>query len=207
MARYTGPVCRLCRREGSKLFLKGQRCYFKCALDRRKNPPGQHGQLREKQKDYRIRLREKQKVRRIYGILERQFKRYFRLAERQKGATGENLLRILECRLDNIIYRAGFASSRAEARQLVLHNHFTVDNRKVNIPSHPIKPGSLIRVREESGRPERIERSLEFAQQRVVPDWLEVDSQMLQILVRSYPTRDQIPEPINEQLIVELYSQ
>lgn len=206
MARYTGPVCKLCRREGEKLFLKGQRCYFKCTLEKRKYPPGQHGQGREKQKDYGIRLREKQKVRRIYGILERQFRRYFDLAERQKGITGENLLRILESRLDSLVYRAGFGSSRAEARQLVLHNHFTVNGQKVNIPSYLVKPGDVVQVKEGSRNIDRIERAVEAAQQRGIPDWLEVDVEKMLVTVNSLPTRDQIPETIEEQLIVELYS-
>jgi len=206
MARYTGPVCRLCRREGDKLYLKGQRCYFKCTLDKRKLPPGQHGQIGRKEKDYGIRLREKQKARRIYGILEKQFKRYFRLAEREKGVTGENLLRILEQRLDNVVFRSGFASSRAEARQLVLHNHFTVNGKKVNIPSYPTKAGDIIALREKSKSISKIEESIENAQNRGIPDWLEFDRDKMQVLVRSLPTRDQIPENIKEQLIVELYS-
>lgn len=206
MARYTGPVCRLCRREGEKLFLKGQRCYFKCTFDRRKLPPGQHGQIGRKEKDYGIRLREKQKARRIYGILEKQFKRYFRLAEREKGVTGENLLRILERRLDNVVYRSGFASSRAEARQLVLHNHFTVNGQKVNIPSYPTKPGDVIALKEKSKSISKIEEAIENAQNRGIPDWLEFDREKMQVIVKSLPTRDQIPENIKEQLIVELYS-
>jgi len=206
MARYIGPVCRLCRRENEKLFLKGQRCYFKCTLERRKLPPGQHGQIGRKDKDYGIRLREKQKVRRIYGIMERQFRRYFRLAEHIKGITGENLLRVLETRLDNTVYRSGFASSRNEARQLVLHNHFTVNDRKVNIPSYSVKPGDIIKVKENSRNISRIEDAMESAQQREIPDWLEIDQEKMQVIVRSFPTRDQIPEKIEEQLIVELYS-
>lgn len=206
MARYTGPVCKLCRREGQKLFLKGERCYFKCAFERRNYPPGEHGQVREKQKDYGIRLREKQKIRRIYGILEKQFKRYFRLAERQKGITGQNLLRILESRLDNIVYRSGLASSRAEARQLVLHNHFTINGRKVNIPSYLTNAGDVIQVKEKSQSLERIERAIESAQQRGIPEWLELDQDRVQVTVKALPTRDQVPESIEEQLVVELYS-
>lgn len=206
MARYTGPVCRLCRREGQKLFLKGQRCYFKCALEKRKLPPGQHGQTGKKEKDYGIRLREKQKVRRMYGILEKQFRRYFSIAEREKGVTGENLLKILERRLDNVIYRTGFASSRAEARQLVLHNHFTINGRKVNIPSYPAKPGDLIVLKEASKEITRIEDAIDAAQQRGIPDWLDFDQDKLQVTIKSIPTRDQITEDIQEQLIVELYS-
>ena len=206
MARYTGPVCKLCRREGQKLFLKGERCYFKCAFEHRNYPPGQHGQAREKQKDYGIRLREKQKIRKIYGILEKQFKRYFRLAERQKGVTGQNLLRILESRLDNMVYRSGFASSRAEARQLVLHNHFTINGRKVNIPSYLTNAGDVIQVKEKSQSLERIERAIESAQQRGIPEWLELDQGRMQVTVKALPMRDQVPESIEEQLVVELYS-
>ena len=206
MARYTGPVCKLCRREGQKLFLKGERCYFKCAFEHRNYPPGEHGQVREKQKDYGIRLREKQKIRKIYGILEKQFKRYFRLAERQKGVTGQNLLRILESRLDNMVYRSGFASSRAEARQLVLHNHFTINGRKVNIPSYLTNAGDVIQVKEKSQSLERIERAIESAQQRGIREWLELDQGRMQVTVKALPMRDQVPESIEEQLVVELYS-
>jgi small subunit ribosomal protein S4 len=206
MARYTGPVCKLCRREGQKLFLKGERCYFKCAFEHRNYPPGEHGQVREKQKDYGIRLREKQKIRRIYGILERQFKRYFNLAERQKGVTGENLLRILESRFDNVVYRSGFASSRAEARQLVLHNHFTVNGQKVNIPSYLTTSGDVIQVREKSRNLDRVGMAMEAAEQRGIPEWLELDRDKMQSTVRTLPARDQVLESIQEQLVVELYS-
>jgi small subunit ribosomal protein S4 len=206
MARYTGSVCKLCRREGQKLFLKGERCYFKCAFERRNYPPGQHGQIREKQKDYGIRLREKQKMRRIYGILERQFRRYFHLAERQKGVTGENLLRILESRFDNIVYRAGLAASRAEARQLVLHNHFTINSRKVNIPSYLTKAGDAIQVRDKSTSVDKIQRAMDAAQQRGIPEWLELDRDRMQVTIKALPSRDQVPESIEEQLVVELYS-
>lgn len=206
MARYTGPVCKLCRREGQKLFLKGERCYFKCTLERRNYPPGEHGQFREKQKDYGIRLREKQRIRRIYGILERQFKKHFSLAERQKGITGENLLRILESRLDNMVYRSGFASSRAEARQLVLHRHFTVNGQRVNIPSYLTRVGDIIQLREQSRSMERIGRAMESAQQRGILEWLELDQDKMQVTVTALPTREQIPESIEEQLVVELYS-
>lgn len=206
MARYTGPVCKLCRREGEKLFLKGDRCYFKCAFERRSYAPGQHGQSREKQKDYGIRLREKQKIRRIYGILEKQFRRYFHEAERQKGITGENLLRILESRFDNMVYRSGFASSRAEARQLVLHNHFTVNGRKVNIPSCLIKAGDVIQVKERSRSVRKIEAAMESAQQRGVSEWLDINQDKMQTTIHALPTRDQIPESIEEQLVIELYS-
>jgi len=206
MARYTGPVCKLCRREGQKLFLKGEKCYFKCTFDHRNYPPGQHGQSRGKQKDYGIRLREKQKIRRIYGILEKQFRRYFGIAERQKGITGENLLRLLESRLDNMVYRSGLASSRAEARQLVLHNHFSVNDKSVNIPSYLTKASDIVQVREKSKKVEKIARALEAVQQRGVPEWLELDQNKLQVTIVSLPTRDQVPESITEQLVVELYS-
>ena len=206
MARYTGPVCKLCRREGEKLFLKGDRCYFKCAFERRSYAPGQHGQSREKQKDYGIRLREKQKIRRIYGILEKQFRRYFHEAERQKGITGENLLRMLESRFDNMVYRSGFASSRAEARQLVLHNHFTINGQKVNIPSCLIKAGDVIQVKEKSRSVRKIEAAMEAAQQRGVSEWLDIDQDKMQTTIKALPTRDQIPESIEEQLVIELYS-
>ncbi|MBD3180698.1 30S ribosomal protein S4, partial [Candidatus Poribacteria bacterium] len=201
MARYTGPVCKLCRREGQKLFLKGERCYFKCAFERRSYAPGQHGQSREKLKDYGIRLREKQKIRRIYGIFEKQFRRYFYMAERQKGVTGENLLRILESRLDNIVYRSGLASSRPEARQLVLHNHFTVNDKKVNIPSYQVKDGDVIKVKEKSKGVDKIVQAMESAQQRGTPEWMDIDQDKMEVLVRVLPSRDQIPESIEEQLV------
>jgi len=206
MARYTGPVCKLCRRENQKLFLKGERCYFKCAFERRSYPPGEHGQSREKQKDYGIRLREKQKIRRIYSIMEKQFRRYFSMAERQKGITGENLLSILESRLDNMVYRSGLASSRAEARQLVLHRHFTINGKKVNIPSYLTRAGDAIQVRDKSRGLDRIGRSIEAAQQRGVPEWLEFDQDRMQVVIKALPIRDQVPEDIQEQLVVELYS-
>jgi len=206
MAKYTGPVCKLCRREGQKLFLKGERCYFKCAYENRDSAPGEHGHIREKQKDYGLRLREKQKIRRIYGVLERQFRRYFHLSERQKGVTGENLLRILESRIDNIVYRSGFATSRNEARQLVLHNHFTINNRKVNIPSYRVKVGDVIQVVEKSRGIDRINNSIKAAQQRVAPEWLGIDQEEMRISVIALPAKDQIPEVVKEQLVVELYS-
>ena len=206
MARYTGAVCKLCRREGQKLFLKGERCHFKCAFERRSYAPGQHGQSRGKQKDYGIRLREKQKIRRIYGILEKQFRRYFHEAERQKGVTGENLLRILESRFDNMVYRSGLASSRAEARQLVLHNHFTLNDQKVNIPSYLLMAGDVIQVKEKSRSVQKIETAMGSVQQRGVPEWLEMEPDKMQVIVKDLPTREQVPETIEEQLVVELYS-
>lgn len=207
MARYIGPVCRLCRREGIKLFLKGERCYTdKCAIERRSYPPGQHGQRRSKSTEYSLQLREKQKLKRIYGLLERQFRRVFALAERRRGITGENLLLLLESRLDNMIYRMGFAPSRAEARQLVRHGHFLINQRRVTIPSYFVKPGDEILVRESSRKIVRIQESLELAQRRGVPEWLEVNKDTFAGRVRALPTRAELTLPINEQLIVELYS-
>ncbi len=207
MARYIGPVCRLCRREGIKLFLKGERCYTdKCAIERRSYPPGQHGQGRSKSTEYSLQLREKQKLKRIYGILERQFRRVFTLAERRRGITGENLLLLLESRLDNMIYRMGFAPSRSEARQLVRHGHFLINQRRVTIPSYFVKPGDEILVRESSRKIVRIQESLELAQRRGVPEWLEVNKDTFAGRVRALPTRAELTLPINEQLIVELYS-
>ncbi len=207
MARYIGPVCRLCRREGIKLFLKGERCYTdKCAIERRSYPPGQHGQGRSKSTEYSLQLREKQKLKRIYGVLERQFRRVFALAERRRGITGENLLLLLESRLDNMIYRMGFAPSRSEARQLVRHGHFLVNQRRVTIPSYFVKPGDEVLVRESSRKIVRIQESLELAQRRGVPEWLEVNKDTFAGRVRALPTRAELTLPINEQLIVELYS-
>ena len=207
MSKYLGPVCKLCRREGTKLFLKGQRCFTdKCAFERRPYPPGEHGRRSSKLSPYGIQLREKQKVKRIYGVLERQFKRYFRMAERQRGITGENLLRILESRLDNVVYRMGFASSRREARQLVHHGHFTVNGRRVDIPSYLVRAGDVIEVAPKSKQVERILNAIDMAQQRGVPEWIDVDYDQMKGTIRALPTRDQIFEDIQEQLIVELYS-
>ncbi len=207
MARYIGSVCRLCRREGMKLFLKGERCYSeKCAVTRRNYAPGQHGQRRPKPSEYGLQLREKQKVKRIYGVLERQFRGYFARADRRKGITGENLLLTLEQRLDSVVYRLGFASSRAQARQLVCHGHFLVNNRKVDIPSYLVKTGDVIQVRERSRDLEPIKTALETVEQRGVPPWLELDKEEFKGIVQQLPTRDQITLPIQEQLIVELYS-
>ncbi|MBI2963475.1 MAG: 30S ribosomal protein S4 [Deltaproteobacteria bacterium] len=207
MARYTDSVCRLCRREGVKLFLKGERCYTdKCAIERRNYPPGQHGQARAKFSEYAIQLREKQKLRRIYGVLERQFRRYFHSAERGKGITGETLLVMLERRLDNLVYRLGFANSRAEGRQLVRHGHCAVNGRKVNIPSYLVKAGDAITVREKSRTVARIGEALEASQRRGIPDWLEVDRQTFTGRVKALPVRADLTTPINEKLVVELYS-
>ena len=207
MARYTGPSCRLCRREGSELFLKGERCYTdKCAIKRRSYPPGQHGQGRIKVSDYGVQLREKQKVRRIYGILENQFRGYFEMADRMKGVTGENLLFILEKRLDNVAYRLGFATSRTEARQLVRHGHFTLNGRKVNIPSLQAKAGDVLQLREKSRKITAITESLEGVVRRGIPQWLELDKDAAKGVVKGLPVREDITMPIQEQLIVELYS-
>ena len=207
MARYTKSVCRLCRRENLKLFLKGERCYTeKCAIDRRNYPPGQHGQNRRKFSDYGTQLREKQKVKRLYGILENQFRNTFKEADRQKGITGEILLSLLERRLDNTVYRLGFANSRNEARQLVKHNHFSVNQTKVNIPSYLVKPGDIIQLREKSKKVVRILEALEGVARRGVPQWLELDKEQLKGNVKGLPTREDITIPIQEKLIVELYS-
>jgi small subunit ribosomal protein S4 len=207
LARYIDSVCRLCRREGLKLFLKGERCYTdKCAIERRNYPPGQHGQGRTKFSEYAVQLREKQKVKRMYGLLEDQFRRYFELAERQRGITGENLLLLLEQRLDNMIYRMGFATSRAEARQLVRHGHFRVGDRKVDIPSYRVKPGQVVSVRERSRRVTRIVEALEQAERRGIPEWLEVQKEEFTGRVKALPTRADLTMPINEKLVVELYS-
>lgn len=207
MARYTGPVCRLCRREGAKLFLKGERCMGdKCAFTRRAYIPGQHGQRRHKFSEYGLQLREKQKARRIYGLLENQFRRAFARAERTKGVTGSNLLILLERRLDNMVYRMGFARSRNEARQMVRHNHFTVNGRKVNIPSFLVKQGDEVQVKEKSRHIASIVDSLNQATKRGFPGWLEVSPEQFRAKVSTFPSRDEIPMDIQEQLIVELYS-
>lgn len=207
MARYTGSVCRLCRREGTKLFLKGDRCFTeKCAIERRAYPPGQHGQGRARFSDYGVQLREKQKVKRIYGVFEAQFRRYFALAERSRGVTGETLLTTLERRLDNIVFRLSFANSRAEARQLVRHGHFKVNGRKVTIPSFLVNAGDKVTVRERSQKVARIVEALELSQRRGVPDWLEIDREGFTGTVKMLPQRADLTMPINERLIVELYS-
>ncbi|MGI6684239.1 MAG: 30S ribosomal protein S4 [Bacillota bacterium] len=207
MARYTGAVCRLCRREGAKLYLKGDRCYSdKCAIARRAYAPGQHGQSRKKVSEYGIQLREKQKARRIYGVLEKQFRNYFEKAERQKGVTGENLLRLLELRLDNVVYRLGFANSRIEARQLVRHGHFTVNGRRVNIPSFMVRVGEQVGISEASRKSPKFEEISELAAHKTVPAWLEMDKDALVGKVVALPEREDIDVPIQEHLIVELYS-
>jgi small subunit ribosomal protein S4 len=207
MARYTDSVCRLCRREGVKLFLKGERCYTdKCAIERRNYPPGQHGQARAKFSEYAIQLREKQKLRRIYGVLERQFRTYFKAADRAKGVTGEMLLIMLERRLDNMVYRMGFANSRSEGRQLVRHGHCAINGKKVNIPSYLVKAGDVVTIREKSRVNARIGEALEASQRRGIPDWLEVDRQSFTGKVKTLPLRADLTTPINEKLVVELYS-
>ncbi len=207
MARYIGSVCRMCRRESLKLFLKGDRCFSeKCAFDRRPYAPGQHGQARAKQSDYREQLREKQKVKRIYGLLERQFRLFFARAERMRGVTGENLLSLLERRLDSTVYRLGLAASRIEARQLVRHNHFTVNGKKVNIPSYLVKAGDEIEVKERSRKVAKISSAMEAADRRGRVTWLELDKKAFKGVVKGLPVREELTLPINEQLIVELYS-
>lgn len=208
MARYSGPVCRLCRRERMKLFLKGDRCFKeKCAIERRGYPPGQHGNRRGRRTlGYGLQLREKQKVKRIYGILERQFRLYFQEADRQKGITGENLLVMLERRLDNVVYSLGFASSRAQARQLARHGHVLVNGNRVTVPSFQVKIGDSISIKESSRKNEFIRASVETARGRGVPDWLELDAENFTGKVPRLPSREDIKLPIQEQLIVELYS-
>jgi small subunit ribosomal protein S4 len=208
MARYIGPVCRLCRREGMKLFLKGERCYTeKCAIEKRNFPPGMHTKARRaKLLGYGLQLREKQKVKRIYGVLENQFRRYFEAADRQRGITGETLLQLLERRMDNAIYRLGFATSRAQARQLVRHGHFLVNGRKVDIPSYQLRAGDVVTVRESSQKNPAILHALEEVKSRQVPDWLSLDAAAVTGRILSLPTREQINLPVQEQLIVELYS-
>jgi small subunit ribosomal protein S4 len=207
LARYTDSVCRLCRRENLKLFLKGERCYTdKCAIERRNYPPGQHGQGRPKFSEYSIQLREKQKVKRIYGLMEKQFRRTFAQANRTKGITGETLLTLLERRLDNVAYRLGFASSRAEARTLVRHGHLLVNGKKTNIPSYSVRAGDVISVKEQSRQMGRVLSAMEGAQRRGVPDWAEVDRETLSGRIKILPSRVDVTMPINEKLIVELYS-
>ena len=207
MARYTGPSCKLCRREGTKLFLKGDRCTSgKCALDRRSTAPGQHGAANKKQREYGMQLREKQKTRRYYGILEKQFKNYFVEADRQEGMTGENLLKLIERRLDNVVYRMGMAESRKEARQLVLHAHFLLNGKKVNIPSLLVKVGDVISVKDTSKDSPKFKELVEGQDSKISPKWLEINKEKLSAKVIALPEREDIDFPFNEQLIVELYS-
>ena len=207
MARYTGAVCRLCRREGQKLFLKGDRCYSeKCSITQRSYAPGQHGQGRKKSSEYGLQLRAKQRARRFYGVNEKQFHHYFEIAERKQGVTGDNLLRILESRLDNVVYRAGFASSRAEARQLVGHGHFEVNGSRVDIASYLLRAGDVITVCEKSRGSEKMKAVLEANASKPVPSWCDVDHEKWTVKVVNLPERDQIDAPVEEQLIVEFYS-
>jgi len=207
LARYKESVCRLCRREGLKLFLKGDRCYGdKCAFERRGYAPGDHGQIRKKYSDYGVQLREKQKLKRMYGLLERQFRGYFEKADRQKGITGTNLLLFLERRLDNMVFRMGFANSRTEARQLVRHNHFLVNGKPVNIPSYLVNVGNEIQVREKSRKVERIREAMEIVARRGIPQWLELDKNNFSGVVKALPSREELIMPVQEQLVVELYS-
>jgi len=207
MARYTGPVCRLCRREGTKLYLKGERCTSgKCALDRRSTAPGQHGAANKKMREYGLQMREKQKTRRYYGVLEKQFVNYYEEAARKEGMTGENLICLLERRLDNVVYRMGFASSHKEARQLVLHGHFTLNGKKVNIPSLIVKAGDVVAVKESSRDSVKIKALAESAASQTAPKWLEVKADAMTAKVLNLPAREDVDFDFNEQLIVELYS-
>lgn len=207
MARYREAVCRLCRREGIELYLKGDRCFTdKCAIKRRGYPPGQHGQRRPKHSDYGVQLREKQKAKRIYGLLERQFRNYFEKAERMKGKTGDNLLILLERRLDNVVYKLGFAQTRRESRQLVRHGHFLVGGRKVNIPSFLVRAGDVLELREKSRKIPTLNEALDAVARKGIPPWLELDRENYRGSIKTLPVRGDIREPIQEQLIVELYS-
>jgi small subunit ribosomal protein S4 len=207
MARYTGSVCRFCRRENQKLFLKGDRCFTeKCSFERRAYPPGQHGQGRIKFSEYGLQLREKQKVRRMYGLLEKQFRNLFEKADRVRGITGETFLGMLERRFDNVVYRSGFANSRSEARQLVRHGHFLVNGKKINIPSLQVSKGDVITIRESSHNLVQIKAAIEAAKRREVPQWLEMNPAEFKATVRDLPSRDDVGAPIEERLIVELYS-
>lgn len=207
MARYTNPVCKLCRREGMKLFLKGDRCFtVKCAVEKRNYPPGEHGQRRSKPSEYGLQLREKQKMKRIYGVLEAQFRTYFAMAARQKGVTGENLVRLLEQRLDNIVHRLGFAASRAQARVLVRHGHFRVNGRRVTIPSALLKAGDVVEVQPKSRELTEIAGAIEGAKKRRVPAWLEMDVANFKATVRTLPSKEEMAIPVQEQLVVALYS-
>ena len=207
MARYTGPVCRLCRREGEKLFLKGDRCYGdKCAMEKRPYPPGQAGKKRPRESEYRVQLREKQKTKRMYGMLEKQFRSYYEEANRLEGITGENLLRLLETRLDNVVYRLGFAKSRSEARQIVRHGHIQVNGKRVDIPSYRVRAGELVSIAPKSKDLLVFKAAIISSERSTVPGWLEVDIEKLQGSVISLPTRDQIDLTVKENLIVELYS-
>jgi small subunit ribosomal protein S4 len=207
VARHTDPVCKLCRREGLKLFLKGDRCFtLKCAIEKRNYPPGEHGQRRSKASEYGLQLREKQKMKRIYGIHETQFRNYFEMAERQKGITGENLVRLLEQRLDNVVHRLGFGASRAQARMLVGHGHIRVNGRRVTIPAYLVRAGDVVEVAPASRDREAIKVALESAKKRRVPSWLELDAANFKGIIRSLPSKEETAIPVQEQLVVALYS-
>jgi small subunit ribosomal protein S4 len=207
VGRQTDPVCKLCRREGLKLFLKGDRCFtLKCAIEKRAYPPGEHGQRRSKPSEYGLQLREKQKMKRIYGIQETQFRNYFEMAERQKGITGENLVRLLEQRLDNVVHRLGFGASRAQARMLIVHGHIRVNGRRVTIPAHLVRAGDVVEVAPASREREVIKIALEGAKKRRVPSWLELDAATFKGTVRSLPGKEEMAIPVQEQLVVALYS-
>lgn len=207
MARNLDPKCRQCRREGEKLFLKGEKCFTeKCAIERRAYAPGQHGQKQARQSDYAVQLRAKQKVRRIYGVLEGQFRRTYQAADQARGVTGDNLLKALECRLDNVAYRMGFGASRVEARQVVRHNALLVNGRRVNIPSFKVKPGDQIEIAEKSRNQLRLKAALEAAESRGYPEWIAVDTKAMKGTYKNHPERSELPATINESLIVELYS-
>jgi small subunit ribosomal protein S4 len=207
MAKYTGSKCRQCRREGGKLFLKGEKCFTsKCPVENRPFPPGQHGQRRTRLSDYATQLREKQKVRRIYGVLEKQFRNYYKKAAGTKGSTGENLLQLLEGRLDNVVYRMGFASSRSESRQLLRHNGISVNGSRVNIPSYQVQPSDVVSINEKNRSQLRVKSAIDLAQQRGISDWIDVDTKKMEGVYKSRPERGELPADINEHLIVELYS-
>jgi len=207
MGRNLGPKCRQCRREGEKLFLKGEKCFTdKCAIERRNYPPGQHGQKKTRLSDYGVQLREKQKLRRIYGILERQFRNNYKLADKQRGITGENLLRLLECRLDTVSYRMGFGVSRCEARQIVRHNGILVNGYRVNIPSYQVSPGDVLEVTEKAKNQLRIKSAVEAAEKRNFPVWMEVDVKAMKGTFKAKPERSELPATIQESLVIELYS-
>jgi small subunit ribosomal protein S4 len=207
MAKYTGSKCRQCRREGGKLFLKGEKCFTsKCPVEKRPFPPGQHGQRRTRLSDYATQLREKQKLRRIYGVLEKQFRNYYQKAATTKGSTGENLLQLLEGRLDNVVYRMGFSSSRSESRQLLRHNGISINGSRVNIPSYQVQPSDVVSINEKSRKQLRISSALELAQQRGISEWVDTDIKKMEGVYKSRPERSELPADINEHLIVELYS-
>ncbi|OGI41175.1 MAG: 30S ribosomal protein S4 [Candidatus Muproteobacteria bacterium RBG_16_62_13] len=207
MARYTGSKCRLCRREGSKLFLKGEKCFTeKCPVEKRQYPPGQHGQRRTRVSDYGKQLREKQKLKRIYGVLERQFRSYYDEAARQKGSTGQDLLKLLERRLDNVVFRMGFGTSRTEARQLVRHGAVHVNGKRVTVASYQVRPNDVLEIGAKSKEQLRVKASLEAAEQRGIPDWLEVDTKAMKGVFKRAPERTDLPSEINEALVVALYS-